>query len=157
MSIQTAKGPVAVASTAELIAALTAGHKPEEITFKHADLEAARAEGHAKGKAEGLAELDTKVKAAIDGERARIGAIQNVAPAGFEKEVAAAISDGSTAEAFSAKVLATMKERGTSVAAQAADATRAAHAPTPGATAAKAEGSKWGKAVSKLKGQKARA
>jgi signal peptide peptidase SppA len=158
MSTSTAKGPVAVANTAELHAAILAGHKPEEISVKEPDLSKIRGEsfdkGKAEGKTEGLAELDAKVKAAIEGERARIVAIQAIAPAGFETEVAAAIKEGTTAEAASQKILATMKERGVSVGAIASDATRAAHAPTPGTPAAKASG--WGKAVTKLKERKAR-
>lgn len=121
-----AKGPVMVATTAELQAAFANGHTAEEISIKSIDVEAIRTEAHAKGVEEGkkdLAEATTRAATeATTAERKRVTGLKGVAMKGFENEVAKAIESGTTVEAYAVEQAKLANTRGTSVATIAGDA-----------------------------------
>ncbi|AQZ96636.1 S49 family peptidase [Halopseudomonas phragmitis] len=97
-----------VKTTAELQAALAAGTDPNTIQI--AALEA----------------VDEKAITAdaVAAERARVKGIQALAAAGFEKEIEAAIDDGSSVEATALQLFKAAQDRGISLAGIKADATR---------------------------------
>lgn len=128
-----AKGPVVVTSTAELHAAIHAGHTVQEVTI---DTEPARKAGHVAGLAEGEAKVKPAVDSALADDRKRVSKISSVAMTGFEKDAAEAIEKGMSAGDFALKQAETAKDRGVSVAAIKADSTGAApHGGAGGATA----------------------
>lgn len=148
------KGPKIVATTAELHAALLAGHTPEEISIAVVDVEKIKADATTAEREAGdkrLTEAVAKAKTdATAAERTRVSGLQAIGMKGFEKELQTAIDSGATVEAFAVDQAKLAKTRGTTVAAQQADASAAA--PHGGAAAAgPANGSKWANVVAKFK------
>ena len=137
-----AKGPVTVSTTADLHAAGKAGHTFEEITIATPDTEPVRKEAHAAGLAEGRA---AGAAEATTVERARIAAIQAIAQPGFEKEIAAAIESGATADATAGTILRATKDKGITLGAIVADASVVQRSAEPTKAA-----SGWDKAVAKM-------
>jgi ClpP class serine protease len=148
LAMSTAKGPITVATTAELHAAGKAGHRIEEITVASADLEPIRKEAHDKGFVDGKAAGATEGTAA---ERARILSIQSIAQPGFDKEIAAAIESGATADETAVSILRATKAKGVTLAAIAADGSQVV--PHAGAQRQTQGQSTWGKAVGKFGGK----
>lgn len=147
------KGPKVVATTAELHAALLAGHTPEEISIAVVDVEKIRAEAATAERTEGdkrLTDAVAKAKAeATAAERTRVSGLQAIGMKGFEKELQAAIDAGTSVETFAVEQAKLAKTRGTTVTAQQADASQAAPhgGAAPIATATK---SRWSGVVSKF-------
>ena len=102
-----ANGQVTVASTADLQAALAAGHKPENIAIASNDaaIAQARTEGEEAGR---KAATDEAVKA----ERARIAQIQALTREGFAAEAQAAIDNGDAPATFALALLKAAQDRG---------------------------------------------
>lgn len=144
-----AKGPVTVSSTAELQAALQAGHKADEITIAAVDKAAIRAEGMKEGEAKAAADVEVKTKAAAEAatkaERDRIIGIQAVAMPGFEKETTEAIASGVSVADASVAMLRAVKDRGITLGAIRSDSTLTTRA-NPGEPTAAAG---WDKAAKK--------
>lgn len=148
------KGPISVRNTTELAAALNAGHTAEEITIESVDVEAIKAEAHAAGVAEGRGELDAATKKASTdataAERARIVGLRDIAIAGFDKEIQAAVDSGATVEATAVAIAKAGKARGTSIAAIAGDSPGAVRHGGAGEQEPKSQGS-WGKITGRMK------
>lgn len=127
------KGPISVSTTAELQAALVAGHTPEEITLQTVDTEAikaaARTSALAEAESKHKSELETATKTAREdaaaAERKRIVALQAIAVAGFETQISAAIESGATAEVTAIEIAKLQKDRGTTLHGQRAAAPQA--------------------------------
>lgn len=160
------KGPITVADTAGLRAAVAAGHTPDEIEIAAADPVALRAAAREEIIAEGFVAREAADKgiadaraeataAAITAERERILAIQDLMPEGYEAIGAAAITAGQSLAEASLALAREQKNRGhVSTEALRAGATRVvAHGGT--ARAAKPSGV-WGKITAQFNG-KARA
>ena len=126
-----------VRTTAELQAAIAAGADPQSITIAAAeplDVEAIKAEAGA-----------TAAKA----ERARIEGIHALAAKGFEKEVAAAIEDGSSVEATALMLFKAAQDRGISLAGIKADAAGAKPA-SPSAATQPSSADAWNRTMKKI-------
>ncbi|MAC99679.1 MAG: hypothetical protein CMK76_07345 [Pseudomonadales bacterium] len=97
-----------VKTTAELQAALAAGTDPNTIQIAAPE------------------PVDEKAitAAAVNAERDRVKGIQALAATGFEKEIEAAIDDGSSVEATALQLFKAAQDRGISLAGIKADATR---------------------------------
>lgn len=125
----TPKGPITIATTAELRQALADGHTAEEITVKSIDLDAIKAEAKTAGKTEAEAgNAEAVKKAGTDAtaaERKRIADLQTVAMPGFEAELTKAISEGTSAADFAVTQAKAAKERGTTLTQQRKDAPQA--------------------------------
>lgn len=149
-----AKGPITVETTQQLHAALAAGHTAEEITIKAVDIAAIQTEAVAafqKGDVFAKAITDAKAEATT-AERTRVAALQDISIKGFEKELTAAIKDGSTAEALAVAQSKAVRERGTSVSTQAADAPAAiGHGGKTDRTTSAGGEKPWGNITSKFK------
>ena len=89
---------------------------------------------------------------AVAGERARIVAIMDAAPAGYQAEARRAILGGATAEQFALSVLNLAKQRGVSLADIAADATSAPPSSPPSAESSSR--SVWDSAISATGGKR---
>lgn len=108
-----------VKTTAELQAAIEAGTDPKTITL-------------AEPQAVDTDKLKSEAsEAAAKAERERCQGIHALAMPGFEKEIAKAIEDGASVEATGLALFQAAKDRGISLEAIQADATRAATAPPP--------------------------
>ncbi|WP_443191396.1 S49 family peptidase [Pseudomonas indica] len=120
----TAMSNIVVKTTAELHAAVEAGADPMKIEI------AAPAEPAAEN-------IDAEaVKAeAIKAERARVMGINALAAAGFEKEIQAAIDDGSSVEATALSLYKVAQDRGITLAAIKRDGQGASGATPPSAKA----------------------
>lgn len=148
----TPKGPIIVATTEELRAALDAGHTGAEITIQTMDLDAikttAKNEGIAEEQARSQAALTEARTQAVTAERKRISDLQAIGMKGFETELAAAITNGTDVATFAVDQTKLVKTRGVSVASLKTDAPApVAHGgaqPGDGQTSA---GSGWGKIV----------
>ena len=114
-------GQVTVSCTADLHQALAAGYTPDQIVMASND--AAAAAARAEGVTEGQA---TATDTAVTAERARIGRLQSLATAGFDKELQAAIDGGMSPEAFALTLVEAAAERGVTIAGMRGDAPRAA-------------------------------
>lgn len=153
----TAKGPITVSNTTELRAALAAGHSDEEITVRTLDEAAIRAEGHAAGVAEEVTRGQALVAKAKDeatlAERTRIVGLNSIAVKGFEKEVQAAVESGATIEATAVDIAKASKARGTTMAANIADASEVVtHGGKGKQVTAGSQGEKpWGKITERFK------
>lgn len=126
-----------VRTTAELHAAIAAGADPQSITIAAAeplDVEAIKAEAGT-----------TAAKA----ERARITGIHALAAKGFEKEVAAAIEDGSSVEATALMLFKAAQDRGISLAGIKADAAGASPA-SPSAATQPSSADAWNRTMKKI-------
>lgn len=126
-----------VRTTAELHAAIAAGADPQSITIAAAeplDVEAIKAEAGT-----------TAAKA----ERARITGIHALAAKGFEKEVAAAIEDGSSVEATALMLVKAAQDRGISLAGIKADAAGASPA-SPSAATQPSSADAWNRTMKKI-------
>lgn len=154
----TNKGPVTVATTAELHAALVAGHLPEEISVKTTDVEAIKAdatkverEAGEKRQTEAVAKASTD---ATNAERGRVAGIMKLNAKGFEAEIKTALESGATPEATAMKCMELAGSRGVTVAALEADGTKAA--PHGGAAVDPAlapKKSPWAGVVSRFNGK----
>lgn len=116
-----------VRTTAELQAAIAAGTDPQTLQIAAAepvDTEAIKAEASAS---------------AAKAERERITGIHALAAKGFEKEIAAAIDDGSSVEATALTLFKAAQDRGISLAGIKADATGTTGANPPQGDQAAAE------------------
>lgn len=116
-----------VRTTAELQAAIAAGTDPQTIQIaasEPVDVEAIKAEAGT---------------AAAKAERERITGIHALAAKGFEREVAAAIENGSSVEATALTLFKAAQDRGISLAGIKADAAGTAGATPPGNDPAAAE------------------
>jgi signal peptide peptidase SppA len=140
------KQSVSVSNTADLRTAMDAGYTAEQISITTADhsamINAARAEGHEAGKAESLIQ-GREVGAAA--ERDRITSIKSLHISGFKKERDAAITDGSTPEAFAVMQAKAIKDRGITLEGIRSDS-KAAQQAAPGNDAPQ---SNWDKTVAK--------
>jgi ClpP class serine protease len=126
-------------------AAFVAQHAAAVLT---AAKDEARLEGHTKGHGEGLTAGEQKGVAA---ERERVTKIQAIAVPGFEKEIAAAIKDGKTAEETATSILAAQKDRGVTLQDLANGGQAVNHGGAPEQTQATA--STWDKTVKALGGK----
>lgn len=115
-----------VRTTAELQAAIAAGTDPQtlQIAAEPVDAEAIKAEASAS---------------AAKAERERITGIHALAAKGFEKEIAAAIENGSSVEAAALTLFKAAQDRGISLAGIKADATGTTGANPPQGDQAAAE------------------
>lgn len=160
-----AKGPITVSNTTELRAALVAGHTADEITVTSVDVEKIKSEAAAAAKADAEAAariaLDAAVtKATADAtaaERTRVLGIQEISMVGFEKEVAKAITDGTTVEATAVALTKAARERGGTVAQQRGNAPAAiAHGGAASSQAgAGGGGGKWSGIAARLNKKRA--
>lgn len=147
-----AKGPITVSNTAELHAAIAAGHTTEEISIESAvNVEEIRTEAHAAGVAEATAANEQAIIAAraeaVTTERARVTGLQGIAVKGFEDVVTKAMASGTTVEATAVAITQAQRSRG-SVATLQGDAPAAvAHGGQGDAAAAAAK--PWGKITAK--------
>ncbi|TCO83078.1 peptidase S49-like protein [Plasticicumulans lactativorans] len=105
---------VNISTTAELQAALAAGADPAALEIATVDVEALKA-------------------TVIAAERARINALLAIKAEGFEREIAAAIADGSSPEVTALAILQTQRDRGITLEDIRRDglAQRITHAPAP--------------------------
>lgn len=96
--MSTKKGPVTVASTAELNAAFANGHTLDEISVKDfaPDITSARAEGDAKGKADASLQVSAARTESATAERDRIKGVQAAVLPGHEALVQTLMFDGKT-------------------------------------------------------------
>jgi len=118
--IPPAPNTIAVTTTADLHAALSAGHSPEQIAIDTgAVIAAARAEGEAAGR-------KAATEIAVQAERARIAELQSLARPGFEAELTAAINAGDSAANFALTLMKAAQARGITLDAMRADAPPAA-------------------------------
>ena len=126
-----------VRTTAELHAAIAAGADPQSITIAAAeplDVEAIKTEAGSS---------------AAKAERARITGIHALAAKGFEKEVAAAIEDGSSVEATALMLFKAAQDRGISLAGIKADAT-ATRPASPSAGGQPSSADAWNRTMKKI-------
>ena len=126
-----------VRTTAELHAAIAAGADPQSITIAAAeplDVEAIKTEAGSS---------------AAKAERARITGIHALAAKGFEKEVAAAIEDGSSVEATALMLFKAAQDRGISLAGIKADAAGAKPA-SPSAATQPSSADAWNRTMKKI-------
>lgn len=161
------RGPITVRTTAEMRAAIEAGHTAEEITLETVDVEKIKAEAvaaHEKDNEPKIqARIDTAVKEAsgktreeaAKAERERVSQIQALGRQmpGFDKEIAAAIESGKSFADCSAELVKLGEARGTTVAKQRGTAPAAVAHGGSGA-APKAEGGTWDKIAAKFKTKK---
>ena len=129
MSDNTKSKVVKVHSTDDLRLALAAGYEASQIEIEHptnqSAIDAARAEALAEGE-------KRSAEASVKAERARIAKLQSMARAGFDKELATAIDNGATPEAFALALLEAANDRGITLDAIRKDAPPAAdHAAPP--------------------------
>lgn len=102
-----------VKSTAELQAAIAAGADPKDIQVAAwPNVDEAKAEAKAEG-----------VKEGAESERKRLQGINALASKGFEKEIAAAIEDGSSVEATALQLVKAAQDRGITLAGIQSDST----------------------------------
>lgn len=102
-----------VKTTAELHAAIAAGTDPSTIQIATGpDLAEAQAAARAEGE-----------QAGIESERKRLQGINALASKGFEKEIAAAINDGSSVEATALQLFRAAQDRGITLAGIKSDST----------------------------------
>lgn len=158
------RGPITVRTTAELRAAIEAGHTAEEITLETVDVEKIKAEGVEAARKEWEAEKTTDIEAAvkeattkatesaIKAERARIVGLQAISMKGFEKEVSAAIESGATVEATAVSIAKLARERGVTVSSlKSGSPAPVAHGGTSSDSGEPAAGGKWGSITARFK------
>lgn len=126
-------GQVTVSTTADLRSALAAGHTADQIVIadNSSAIAAARAEGEAAGRAAATEE-------AVKAERSRVLHLQSLSRSGFEAELAAAIENSTSPEAFALALLKAAQDRGITLDAVRRDAPAAAGHARPGDASAKA-------------------
>lgn len=162
MSTKVNKGPITVSTTAELRAALAAGHTGEEITIQSIDIEpiraAAKAEGIAEEQTRAAANVDAARTESVNAERTRIAGIHSITLAGFEALAAEAIAKGHSPGDFAVAQTKAAKERGgTTVEQLRAQAPNAVNHGGEKSTSADASGKRpWSQAVEKYKAKQAR-
>lgn len=152
------RGPITVENTEQLRNALQAGHTADEITIKAVDVAKIETDARAAGVTafrEGTefakAITDAKTEA-TKAERDRVAALQEITIKGFEKELTAAIKDGSSAEALAMAQSKAVRERGTSVSTQAADSPAAIkHGGATDRTTSAGGEKAWGNITAKFK------
>ncbi|MDY4296822.1 MULTISPECIES: S49 family peptidase [unclassified Xanthomonas] len=126
-------GQVTVSTTADLRSALAAGHTADQIVIadNSSAIAAARAEGEAAGRAAATEE-------AVKAERTRVLHLQSLSRSGFEAELATAIDNATSPEAFALALLRAAQDRGITLDAVRRDAPTAAGHARPGDASAKA-------------------
>lgn len=153
-----AKGPITVATTAELQAALAAGHTAEEITIKATDVEALKTAAKSEGEAAALAKIKDAEAAASEGavkaERERIAGLHAIAIAGFETEIAEAIKTGASVGDTAIKISTAAKDRGVTLGKLQAEGSKPVNHGGSPKVDANANGKSWGTVAAKVNKQR---
>jgi signal peptide peptidase SppA len=163
MNTKAGKGPIMVSTTAELRAALAAGHTGEDITIQTIDIDPIRASAKAEGIAEEQARSHAAAEAArtesVNAERTRISGIHAITLAGFEAMAAEAIAKGQSPGDFAVAQTKAAKERGGTVEGLRAQATQAVNhggEQNPNGGGDNSGKRPWSQAVEKYKAKQAR-
>lgn len=123
------RGPITVRTTAELRAAIEAGHTADEITLETVDVDKIKAEAIAAHDKEQEPKIQARIDAAVKessgktreeaskAERERVAQLNGLAATakGFDKEIAEAIDKGTSFADCAANVVKLAKERGVTV------------------------------------------
>lgn len=161
------RGPITVRTTAELRAAIEAGHAADEITLETVDVEKIKADAIAAHDKEQEPKIQARIDAALKdangktreeaakAERERVAQLQGLAATtkGFEKEIQAAIDKGTSFADAAAEVVKLGKERGVTVSSLRQGAPAAVAHGGSGSDAPAAQG-KWGSITAKFKSKK---